>query len=132
MTQPQVPGSPSAGRVRTVVLAAVAGLVVGGGGVALAWALTGKSAATGTDADAQAVCGILGRTPDPTNFDQFGLPSAERWAAAANLADAVAAANSRYKPLANALAEAHTAVEQLNLPAVRAAAGKARQICAGL
>jgi hypothetical protein len=114
------------------VVAALAGLVVGGGGVGLALALSGTAEPTGTDADARAVCGILARTPDPVNFDQFGLPDQQRWAAAADLSSAIAAVNARYKPLADALTEAQTAVEQLNLPTVRSAAGKARQLCASL
>src|SRR5690349_19578269 len=87
MVQPQPPSRSK----RAILLTALAGLVVGAGGVGLAWALTGKSEATGTDADARAVCGILARTPDPVNFDQFGLPDAQRWAATADLATAIAA-----------------------------------------
>jgi hypothetical protein len=114
------------------VVAALAGLIIGGGGVGLVWTLSGTSDPTGTDADAKAVCGILARTPDPVNFDQFGLPEQQRWAAAADLSGAVAAVNARYKPLSDALTEAQNAVAQLNLPAVRSAAGKARQLCASL
>jgi hypothetical protein len=131
VVQPALPQPPSRSK-RAIVVAVLAGLVIGGGGVGLAWALTAKSDPTGTDADAQAVCGILARTPDPVNFDQFGLADAERWAAAGNLADAVAAVNARYRPLADALRDAHNAVTQLDLPNVRSAAGKARQLCANL
>lgn len=93
---------PRPGR-RWVVPAAVAGLVLGAGGVGLAWTLTTGGAAEGAEADAAAACEVVARTPA---IDLEGnYASYRRWGAAAELAAAAGELDPRYASLGEALAK---------------------------
>ncbi|WP_445526475.1 hypothetical protein [Streptomyces cyslabdanicus] len=94
------------------VAALVTGLVVGGGAVGAAWALSGDGPAASSTAadDARDACRALG------GFDEskYGSKGPEgdialnRFAAAVVLSASAAAGDKRYKPLAEAVQRAQT------------------------
>jgi hypothetical protein len=109
-----------------LLLGLALGLVVGAGGVGLAW---GFSTGSGAKADAEAVCGIIARTPDPAdNVRDINLQYAQRWTIGEVVAS-IAATDGTYKPLANALREVQTSLRTLRPDKMRVAIDKARQAC---
>ncbi|EID53719.1 hypothetical protein SacxiDRAFT_1471 [Saccharomonospora xinjiangensis XJ-54] len=96
---PQQQAAPASPRRGAVVLAAVAGLVLGGACVGGAWWLTSGSS-DGAEADAAMACEIVARAPRITEEDSSGL---YRWGAASGLAKAAAEVDSSYREFASAL-----------------------------
>jgi hypothetical protein len=124
--QPPGPHQP-AGR-KTLVLGLIVGLLVGAGIVGLTWALTGDSS-EGAAADAAAVCGIIERTPDPpAELRDITMEYLQRWSVS-DVASSIAEADSRYRPLAEALEEVLTTMRTLEPDKMGEAIGKARSAC---
>ena len=114
---------------RMLVLGVLVGLVVGAGGVGLAWGLSGSS---GAAADADAVCGIILRTPDlPEKPDDITLEYTQRWAVS-EVAESIAKGDATYRPLADALGDVLTSLRNFRTDDMRTAMGRARQICEDL
>ncbi len=114
---------------RMLLLGLIIGLVVGAGGVGLAWGLNGGS---GASADARAVCGIVARTPDPpANLRDISTEYARRWSVG-DVAASIAATDATYQPLADSLRDVLRTVRSLNPDRMRDAIGKAKQVCADL
>ncbi|MEU1278732.1 hypothetical protein [Streptomyces sp. NPDC005805] len=93
-----------------VVAALVAGLVVGGGAVGAAWALTGGAASGEVAArDARGACAALADV-DIADFRaedrDASLVVHQRWSGAVTLAAAAAGGDPAHKPLADALSRA--------------------------
>lgn len=124
---PGYPPSSSRRGVWPLVLAAVAGLVVGAGVTGVAWLAGGSS---GVAADIEAVCGIVERTPDPGDYQSMTLEYIQRWSIG-EVAVAVAKDNSRYRPLADSLTRVNRSLRYFDLDEARAAAQAARATCAG-
>jgi hypothetical protein len=104
------PTAPVRGR-GPLVTALLVGLLVGGGGVGAAWALTGSgedAVGYGPASDAQGACAAL------AGFDEskYAAKGAEgevalhRWSGAVVLAEAAAAGDPAHEPLADALRRA--------------------------
>lgn len=138
MQQPFGTPAPPARR-RTGPLAAVlaAGLVIGGGGVGAAWALTGGNGDEGGPAaDARAACGALDRF-DTSEYREKG-PAGEmalnRWGAAQALSASAAAGDEEYEPLAEALRRSyHRFSSVFDFDArVKKDLDRARRICSEL
>jgi hypothetical protein len=134
---PPPPTSPPAGsrpRRRSTVAALGIGLLIGGAAVGTVWALT--SPWTDPASDAKGTCAALAHFDDA----QFGASGKEgdvdryRWFGAHSLAQAAAARDSAYKPLADTLNRAN--VRQAELGEFGGDAkkelDKARTICDGL
>ncbi|MEU6646237.1 hypothetical protein ABZ863_27340 [Saccharomonospora sp. NPDC046836] len=140
MTSPQVygPGDPQpqptarpAHSKRLVVLALAAGLLLGGGGVGLAWLLT-SSEAEGAAADAEAACTVVRRTTDLDPVEN--VAAYRRWAGAAEIA-AAGEADKRYQPLADAVRKPVNILQQMmstDSQEYTDALSAARQACADL
>jgi hypothetical protein len=90
--------APQARRRTGVIVAIVAGLVVGDGGVGLGWAL---SSGHGRRTDAQDACEVFSRSGQLT--EHVDGATRYRLGAAANLADAGKANDNRYAALAKAM-----------------------------
>ncbi|MFI7006278.1 hypothetical protein [Streptomyces sp. NPDC050145] len=128
------------GRTTALLVPLLVGLVLGGGGVAAAWALTGDSGATagGTAPadDARAACRAL----DGFDAKKYGTKGAEgdiavnRYSAAGTLSAAAAAGDSRYRPLAEAVRRAQNRQSRVFEfdATVKKDLEKARGICADL
>lgn len=84
-----------------MVVALVAGLVIGGGGVGLGWMLSGDKANTAQN-DAHSACGIFNNLQLSADSD---LTTRLRTTAAAILAEAANADDPRYRQLRDALHE---------------------------
>jgi hypothetical protein len=128
-TPPVQPKPAPARATRVLVLGVLAGLVVGAGGVGLAWGLSGGSDAA---EDASAVCGIVLRTPDlPNEPDDITLEYTQRWAVS-EVAQSLAAADSTYRPLADALRDVTVALSVFRLDEMRSAMSNAKRVCEDL
>lgn len=138
MTYPQggqympPPAQVPAPRWPMLVIGLVVGLVLGGGGVALGWLLSGPGSGDTAAADVGAACAALERTPselDPEkNFAGF-----RRLGAAAELAAAAAEADAKYQPLADAVRRPIDIFQRTfgaDSPEFAEAMAKARQACA--
>ncbi|ASR38922.1 hypothetical protein BAY61_03440 [Prauserella marina] len=91
---------------RPVVLALIAGVVLGGGAVGVGW-LTSSSDSSGSGsgarADAVAACEAMART---TTIDPVtGLAGPRRWSGASELAAAAAEQDPGYRKLADAISK---------------------------
>jgi hypothetical protein len=115
---------------RPLVLGVIIGLVVGAGGVGLAWGL-GAGTGSAADADARAVCGVLARTPDPASYEDLTEEYANRFSIS-GVATAIAKTDGRYRPLADALDNALNSLRQFDLDAMRQHLRQARDACAQL
>jgi hypothetical protein len=126
-------------RTRTVVLSLVAGLVLGAAGMGAAWAMNADSDSPvdGTPAaDARAACEALDGF-DPEKYTAKG-PAGEvalnRYAAAGALSASAAAADPKYKELAQAIRRSqdrHAQVFDFDAT-VKKDLGRAREICRSL
>lgn len=110
MTEPSAFGRPIR---RGVVFGAgvLLGLLIGGGGVAVAWSATATS---DTPSGAAAACLVIDEAETPT-LKGLDLTVARRWDAAAELAEAAAAGDATYRPLADSLAKVRQATQLTNL-----------------
>jgi hypothetical protein len=130
---PPPPGSPQPGyrpprRTGPLVVAVVAGLVVGAGAVGLAWLL---SAPNDAEADAAAVCGVLDRTPVPKDAKSMEDISAEdfrRWAVA-EVGPSMAKRDPDLKPLADALGKILPSIQRFDIEEARKAIDRATELC---
>ncbi|MFH8974977.1 hypothetical protein [Streptomyces sp. NPDC017890] len=123
---------------RPLVIAALVGLLVGGGSVGAAWALDdGTSSRHGSaERDARGACDALA-TVDESKLGAKGKAGEQalyRFAAAFDLVTAAAAGDSSYDALADAITRAHQRHRQAFEvdTEVRKDLDKAREICAGL
>ncbi|MFC4004487.1 hypothetical protein ACFS2C_18255 [Prauserella oleivorans] len=82
--------------------ALAAGLVLGGGGVGLVWALTVGGGPEGAEADVAAACEVVARTPT-IDLEGNNYASYRRWGAAAELAAAAGELDPRYSSIAETL-----------------------------
>ncbi|MEW2633823.1 hypothetical protein AB0903_19740 [Streptomyces sp. NPDC048389] len=139
---PPPPPVPPAAQARSrgpLVTALLVGLLVGGGAVGAAWALTGgTSGAGGTSAadDARGACDALAGFDESkyTAEGDEGLIALNRWTGAVTLSAAAAMGDSSYQPLADALQRAsdrHMQVFEFDDRAKKDLA-TAREICADL
>ncbi|NJQ01187.1 hypothetical protein HCK00_11750 [Streptomyces sp. PLAI1-29] len=121
-----------------MVAALLAGLLVGGGAVGAAWALNGDTpdAGGGTASDARGACGALAGLDESrlSTEGAAGERAMYRFAGAFDLANAAAAGDAAYEPLAEAVGRArnrHAQVFEVDAE-VKKELAKARDICAGL
>ncbi|WP_256923681.1 MULTISPECIES: hypothetical protein [unclassified Streptomyces] len=136
---PSVPPPRSRGPLVTALLV---GLLVGGAGVGVAWALTGGTPDTDSSAggDARGACGALAGldesklAPEDKVSEQEREQALYRFAGAFDLATAAAAGDSSYEPLAEAITRAHNRHRQVFEvdTGVKKELARARKICAGL
>jgi hypothetical protein len=106
----------------------VVGLLMGGGAVGAAWALTG-GAGSGPASDAQGACNA------PANLDESKITSEGdegkialyRWGASYELSVAAAAGDSKYKPLEEAVHRSR--IRQAEGYEFKKELAKARSIC---
>lgn len=99
------------------------GLVVGAGGLGLAWALSSDD--SGTDYDA--VCGLITRT-EPLS-KEFELGDMQRLGGVSQLAAALAEDDPTHKPLAEALDESVRAAQMFDLDQSSTSLRQAQAIC---
>ncbi|XVU30151.1 hypothetical protein ACQPZJ_24600 [Actinoplanes sp. CA-054009] len=94
-----------------LLLAGLAGLLVGAVAVGVVWAATSSFGGdeSNADADVRASCAILDRLPDTWTQETFDLANTNRLAAAYALAASAAKDDSRYQSLAQAEQTAHQA-----------------------
>ncbi len=139
--QAPVPPSPPTTPARSrgpLVTAVLVGLLVGGAGVGVAWALTGSTSNAGSSAgtDARGACDALASTDESKLFTKgkAGEQALYRFAGAFDLATAAAAGDSSYEPLAQAITRAHNRHRQVFEvdTEVKKELAKARTICADL
>lgn len=109
---------------RAVVVGLVIGVVLGGAIASLVWALVADS---GGNDDVVAVCGIVERTPVPT--EDTSTEDLRRWAVAEVL-PSVVADNAKYKPLADTLEKAMRYMQQFQLDKMADAIDEAKRLCA--
>jgi len=119
----QQPYGPPRRRWGMLVAGLVIGLVVGGGGLGLAWMLS--SGSSGTDIDA--VCDLVART-EPLTKD-FELGDMRRLAGVGELAAALAEDDPTHKPLATALEEGVRAAQNFDLEQSGTSLRRAQDIC---
>ncbi|MFF9089956.1 hypothetical protein ACF1BE_26805 [Streptomyces sp. NPDC014991] len=135
---PPTPPTVPAGSRRPLVAALLVGLLVGGGGVGMTWALTGGTSGAGSSAvdDARGACEALDGV-DESKLSTKGKTGEQvlyRFAGAFDLATAAAAGDSSYKPLARAITRAqnrHRLVFEVDA-VVKKELAKARSICTDL
>lgn len=113
----------------------IVGLIIGGGGVALGWLLTGggsTTSAAGPGAEAQAACLAIKGVQLPSRPQDLTLAEGDRWVGAASLAEAAGKGDSTYQQLSTALDKVGNGIEELdtNSAQVTAAAAQAEGICA--
>ncbi|MGH3878362.1 MAG: hypothetical protein ACRDSK_15140 [Actinophytocola sp.] len=125
------PGHPPPRRGVPMIIGLVIGLVVGAGVLGAVWALSEPS---GAEADAEAVCGVIARTPVPTSAKAMSQMSEEdyrRWAVA-EVGPSFAEQNPDLKPLAEALQDIHPAIQQFDFEKAAAAVERAKELCGDL
>lgn len=125
------PGHPPPRRGVPMIVGLVIGLVVGAGALGAVWALSGPS---GAAADAEAVCGVIERTPVPSSAKAMSEMSEEdyrRWAVA-EVGPSFAKQDPDLKPLAEALQDIHPAIQQFDFDKAKAAAERAKELCGDL
>ncbi|AXG82900.1 hypothetical protein DVK44_25575 [Streptomyces paludis] len=117
-------------------MALAVGLLLGGGGVGAAWALSGDGDEPGARADAVAACAALDGFDESMYMTKgsAGEVAGHRWGAAYSLSRAAAAGDAAYKPLANAIQGASDRIMSTFEVDAEAKAGirKARVLCADL
>ncbi|GAA3536303.1 hypothetical protein GCM10022222_19990 [Amycolatopsis ultiminotia] len=133
------PGHPAPASRRPVVLAAIAGFVLGACVLGLLWGLAGQRG--GADEDAVAACESFyraGRLPDttggydPAQFTRLSDDTIHRVTAARELAKAAAAFNDSYQPLAQSLENVNRMVlsGRFDNPAAQHDVIRVQQLCA--
>ena len=118
-------GPPPRRRWGGVVTGLVIGLVVGAGGLGVAWALSSG----GSDGDYDAVCGLITRT-EPLTKD-FELGDIRRLGGVGELAAALAEDDPTHKPLADALEDSVRAAQQFDIEQSGTSLRQAQNICRG-
>ncbi|KES08448.1 hypothetical protein BU52_05330 [Streptomyces toyocaensis] len=118
------------------------GVLVGGAGVGVAWALTGGTPDTGSGprGDARGACEALAGMDEAKLLPKKKVREQEReqalyrFAGAFDLATAAAAGDAAYEPLAEAITRAHNRHRQVFQvdTEVKKELAEARRICAGL
>lgn len=131
MTEPSAFGRPIR-RGFLFCAGVLVGALLGGGGVAVAWSASGGTAPNGADADAAAACLAIDKADTPT-LKSLDLTVARRWEAAADLAEAAAAGDAEYRPLADSLIRVRQAMQLTNLGIeFTTSITRAKQFCASL
>lgn len=124
----QPPPNPQGPRVwrNGLLVGLVIGLVIGAGVVGLVWAMSGSD---GAEADAEAVCGIVERTPRITE----DTPTEElRRLGVAEVMPSITEQDDRYQPLADTLDRALRALRQFDLDELDESVNRATQLCGEL
>ncbi|HYJ69456.1 MAG TPA: hypothetical protein VEX15_17525 [Nocardioidaceae bacterium] len=124
--------APSRTDRKGLVAGLVVGLLVGGGGVALAWVMTSDDPAAGAETDATAACLAIEDTDIPEPEDDLDLATAQRWGGAAALAMGAAESDDRFQPLADELERASLGIRALDLEQAEDSFQKTQDICADL
>lgn len=128
-TDPGVPAhpAPASGPVRSwrtgLYVGLIGGIVAGAAVVGLTWALSGSD---GVDADAEAVCGIIERTPAYT--EDASEEDMRRWGVT-EVGPSLAAQDAKYQPLADALSEALERVRQFDLEGMEDTVARVNELC---
>jgi hypothetical protein len=117
------------GRLRALVLIGLAGLVLGGGGVGLGWALS-SHAATGADAEARAACASVQDVALPDGSARSGSKGGVHWLAGTMMAAAARSDDTKYGPLLDAMNTVDGGAS--TSPRVIAALRQVRGICGGV
>ncbi|MEU4134015.1 hypothetical protein [Streptomyces wuyuanensis] len=139
--EPVATARPSVAHRRSLAVALVIGLVVGGGGVGAVWALSDGSSGTGPTAsgpaaDARAACDALDGF-DESKYEVEGPEgdiALNHWGAAGALSAAAAAGDARFKALAQTIGRSqdrHAQAFTFN-DDVKKELAEARRICEGL
>ncbi|OLF10410.1 hypothetical protein [Actinophytocola xanthii] len=124
--QPALPEPGGPGRAQLMLFGLLAGVVLGAGSLGLAWAV---AADEGTDADAEAVCGIIERTEIPG--EDTPVEELRRWGVT-EVAPSLAAREPEYRELADALEQAARAVRNFDRDEIERAATRVKELCADL
>lgn len=106
-----------------MIVGLVVGLVVGAGGLGLAWAVS--SGGSGDDVDA--VCGLIERTQPLTQ--EFELGDMRRLGGVSELAAALAEDDPAHQPLAEALQDSVRAAQGFDIPRSAASLRQAQDTC---
>lgn len=108
----------------------VIGLVIGAGALGLAWTLSGSDSAGETSADpaadAEAVCGIVARTPTIT--EDTPVDELRRWGVG-EVGPSLADQDPTYEPLNEALQRAMRAMQRFDVNELREATDQVKQLC---
>jgi hypothetical protein len=124
---PPVYGPPPRRRWGVLTVGLAIGLVVGAGGLGLAWALSSGGSGTDVTADYDAVCGLVANTKPLTR--DFELGDMRRLGGVSELAAALAEADSTHKPLADALEKSVLAAQNFDLDGSGTSLRRAQDIC---
>jgi hypothetical protein len=83
----------------------------------------------GVEADAEAVCGIIERTPPYT--EDASVEELRRWGVT-EVGPSLAAQDAKYKPLADALTEALEAIQQFDREGMDRSVDRVKELCEDL
>jgi hypothetical protein len=108
------------------------GLLLGGGGVGLAWALTSGGPDSGAESDATFACAAIEDSDIPSDPEDVPFSLIRRWAGASELAAAAAEADSSYESLAHEFNGVSLGIRSFDFEQVDEAAEKAKDLCADL
>ncbi len=112
--------------VRAVVIGLVIGLVFGAGITSLVWALVTDS---GGNDDVAAVCGVVERTPVPT--EDTPIEELRRWGVG-EVMPSVAKENPEFQQLADTVEEVVQSMRQMDFDQMRDAIDRAKGLCANV
>jgi hypothetical protein len=127
------PPGPARTARQGLVAGLAVGLLVGGGGVGLAWAFTSGASDDAAQNDAAAACMAIEESEVPSaEDDELPLDLMRRWAGAGELAGAAAEADSGYQSLADELETVSRGIATFEFDQVEEAAQNAKDLCADL
>lgn len=133
---PPPPAQPSPPAPRRVGLLAglVIGLVVGAAAVGVAWAISASTGSDGAEADAEAVCGVIERTPvakDAKDMKNISLEDVRRWGVA-EVGPSLAKQNPDLKPLGDAMQKVLPSIQRFDIEKANEAIDQVKELCADL
>jgi len=127
------PVHPTPRRGVPLIIGLVIGLVVGAGVVGVVWTLNTPSDSN-AKADAEAVCGVIARTPAPSSAEAMKDMAPEdyrRWGVA-EVGPSLAKAEAELKPLAEAMQDILPAVQRFDFEQAKTAVDRVKQLCGEL
>jgi hypothetical protein len=137
-TPPAQPVPPTPRRAGGLLAGLILGVAVGAAAVGVAWAF---SASTGSDgpeadpvADAEAVCGVIERTPvakDAKDMENLSLEDIRRWGVA-EVGPSLAKQNPDLKPLGDAMQKVLPAIQTFDIEKANEAIDQVKELCADL